>query len=113
MHYQWNLTYLKKIQIIYLQSFNFKINKTSNFLEKKNVLIIALEEKRVYYRVTFPFTSKPILAEAQYTYYDWFRSLYHKKGLYFGGNQKSGNKANWCIKQNYASIDILWYYFYY
>ena len=29
--------------------------------------------KRVYYRVTTPFTKKPLLAEAPYTYHDWYR----------------------------------------
>ena len=32
-------------------------------------------EKIVYYRVTIPFTMKPLLAKAPYPYYDWFTSL--------------------------------------
>ena len=31
-------------------------------------------QKRVYYRVTALFTRKPLSAEAQYAYYDWFTS---------------------------------------
>ena len=39
-----------------------------------NVCVVVFLEKRVYYRVTIPFTTKPILAEAPYSYYDCFWS---------------------------------------
>ena len=32
----------------------------------------VIEQKRVYHRATTPFTTKPLLAEAPYPYYDWF-----------------------------------------
>ena len=32
-------------------------------------------QKRGYYRLTVPFTRKPLLNEITYPYYDWFRSL--------------------------------------
>ena len=44
-------------------------------------IYVTIIHKRVYNRVTVSFTNKPILTEAQYLYYDWFRSLNKEKGL--------------------------------
>ena len=46
-----------------------------------SIINIDIAKKSVYYRVTVPFITKPLLAEIQYPYYDWFRSLIEEKGL--------------------------------
>ena len=56
-----------------------------------------------FYRVTInvliPFTRKPLLAKASYPYYDC-------------NYEKGGKIALCCMRQSFASIDILCYYFY-
>ena len=44
------------------------------------------EDKRVYYRVTIPFTRNPILVEDPYPFYDWVRLLSYEKVLYLKCN---------------------------
>ena len=66
--------------------FNFSSRKSLNtprVLNHNEGAIIFCLDKRVYDRVTFIPTSKPLLALAPYTYYDWFRLLNSEMGLQF------------------------------
>ena len=66
----------------HLSSVNIVFNKLSNtdkgiYIKrerKNNIYFRYIFKKRVYYRVTIPFTTKPLLAEIPYLYCDWFKT---------------------------------------
>ena len=59
-----------------------KRNKKGQYIFQRYVIHQLEKSEESHYRVTIPFTRKPLLAKALYHFYDSFRSLNYEKGLY-------------------------------